>query len=411
MKCITFQKPKVYHLFFLGYFAAMFFREYLNDVLFENLKFKSGYFFRMYTYILSHLISFIPYFISLCLSKNNVKIDSNLDIHKSQNNTYIYNDGIKKYKGKYLIIPLLIVSLFGFFSEAVFYIFYLINNDFYSVLVYNLSIYLILNTVAIYLVSYFVLKTHFYKHHYLSLVINSICFVISLAFDIIRIVDLNIKATSYYIYIVIRIIKLILLCYLFTYSKKVLNSCFLSPYSIIAFRSIYETIFLAFFSIPLFFIKVSDFKDGDENIIIFKNFMIYLKGSNIIYSILMFIDDYLIDIFSMFIIDKFSPSHLTLAMILESFAHMGYKIISKTIKDLEIYWNQYANLGIYLILFIGSMIHNEILVINKCGLNAKIQISLNNEFNNEIYSALEINEECEIDDEKEKEKKEMSNID
>jgi hypothetical protein len=125
----------------------------------------------------------------------------------------------------------------------------------------------------------------------------------------------------------------------------------------------------------------------------------------------MFIDDYLIDIFSMFIIDKFSPSHLTLAMILESFAHMGYKIISKTFKDLEIYWNQYANLGIYLILFIGSMIHNEILVINKCGLNAKIQISLNNEFNNEIYSALEINEECEIDDEKEKEKKEMSNID
>ena len=409
MKCITFQKPKLYHLFFLCYFVSMFFREYLNDVLFENLKFKSGYFFRMYTYIISHLISFIPYFISLCLSKNEVKFDNNLDIHKSKNKTYIYNDGIKRYKGKYLIKPVLIVSLFGFFSEAVFYIFFLINNDFYSVLIYNLSIYLILNTVTIYLVSYFVLKTHFYKHHYLSLKINSICFVISLIFDIIRIVKLNIKQYSYYIYIVIRIIKLILLCFLFTYSKKVLNSCFLSPYSIIAFRSIYETIFLTIFSIPLCFIKVYDFKDGDEEIIIFKNFLKYLTGSNLIYSILMLIDDYLIDIFSMLIIDKFSPSHLTLAMILESFAHMGYKIISKNVKGLDIYWNQYANLGIYVILLIGSMIHNEILVINKWGLNAKIQKSLNNEFINEIDSDMDLNEECENDDEKEK--KEMSNID
>jgi hypothetical protein len=196
---------------------------------------------------------------------------------------------------------------------------------------------------------------------------------------------------------------------LFTYSKKVLNSCFLSPYSIIAFRSIYETIFLTIFSIPLCFIKVYDFKDGDEEIIIFKNFLKYLTGSNLIYSILMLIDDYLIDVFSMLIIDKFSPSHLTLAMILESFTHMGYKIISKNVKGLDIYWNQYANLGIYVILLIGSMIHNEILVINKWGLNAKIQKSLNNEFINEIDSDMDLNEECENDDEKEK--KEMSNID
>ena len=88
---------------------------------------------------------------------------------------------------------------------------------------------------------------------------------------------------------------------------------------------------------------------------------------------------------------------------------MGYKIISKNVKGLDIYWNQYANLGIYVILLIGSMIHNEILVINKWGLNAKIQKSLNNEFINEIDSDMDLNEECENDDEKEK--KEMSNID
>ena len=89
--------------------------------------------------------------------------------------------------------------LFGFFSEAIFYIFYLINNNYTSVNSYSLGIYLILNTVVIYLVSYFVLKTYFYKHHYLSLFINSICFLVSIVADIITIINLKIKKINYYI--------------------------------------------------------------------------------------------------------------------------------------------------------------------------------------------------------------------
>ena len=79
----------------------------------------------MYVYILSQLLSFIPYFISRILSKGRSKVDSNCN----HDNIYIYNDGIKKYKGKFLFKQILIVSLFGFFSEAALYIFYLINNN------------------------------------------------------------------------------------------------------------------------------------------------------------------------------------------------------------------------------------------------------------------------------------------
>ena len=203
MKYIIFQKPNIYHLFFIGYFIAMFFREILNDLLFENLRTKSSNLYRMYVYILSHLLSFIPYFISNYLSKRNVKIN----VNRNHGKVYIYNKGIKKYKGKYLFKQILIVSLFGFFSEAALYIFYLINNNLKSVSSYSLGIYLIINTVLIYIVSYFVLKAYFYKHHYLSLFINLIFFLVTLVIDILMIIDSNIKGAGYYIYNLIKIIR------------------------------------------------------------------------------------------------------------------------------------------------------------------------------------------------------------
>ena len=406
MKCITFLKPNIYHLFFIGYFITIFSREWLNYLLFyKNPKYKSGHLYRMYVYILSHFLSFIPYFISRFLSKRKSKIN----INSYHNKTYIYNNGMKKYKGKFLFKQILIVSSFGFSSEAVFYIFYLINNNFESIKAYSLGIYLILNTVVIYIASYFVLKTYFYKHHYLSLFINSICFLVSLVGDIITIVNLNIKEVNYYIYIVIRIVRLILLCFLYCYSKKVLNSAFLSPYSIIAFEAIYENIFLIFFTIPLIFIPIKEF--NNEKDIIFKIFLKYLKGINILYSILLLINDYLIVLFRMFIIYKFSPSHFTLALILESFTHMGYKIINNTVLKKNVYWTQYANLGIYFVLFIGSMIHNEIFIINRCELNTKTQLYLDSEFNGEISSIEDINSNSNDDESKDskesKDQKEM----
>ena len=399
MKCITFQKPNIYHLFFLGYLIAMFSREYLNYLVIENSKYKSGQLYGMYVYILSHLLSFIPYFISRYLSKRKAKLDTK----KNDNDNFIYNNGIKKYRGKYLFKKILIISLFSFFSEAVYYIFYLINNNFKSVNSYSLGIYLILNTVVIYLVSYYVLKTYFYKHHYLSLFINCICFFVSLIGDIITIVNLKIKEANYYIYILITIVRLILLCFLLCYSKKVLDSAFLSPYSIIAYRSIYETIYLILFSIPLIFINIKEYNNNNEDII-FKSFPQYLKGIKILYSILLLIIDYLLDLFTMFIIYKFSPSHLTLAMIFESFAKFGYWLIRNNIKKKKVFWSDYVNFGMCLFLFIGSMIHNEIFIINKYGLNTKTQLYLNSEFKIELSNDDDINSndnDDELKDEKE----------
>ena len=210
----------------------------------------------------------------------------------------------------------------------------------------------------------------------------SICFLVTLICDIITIVNLSVKEVNYYIYIIIRIIRLILSCFLFCYSKKALHSAFLSPYSIIAFRSIYETIYLILFSIPLILVDIKEFNNNED--IIFKSFLKYLKNINILYSVLLLLADYLHDLFTMFIIYKFSPSHLTLAMILKSFVKIGHNIVFNKIKKKSVYWSDYVNFGMWFILFIGSMIHNEIFIINKYGLNKKTKLYLNNEFKDEI---------------------------
>ena len=114
----------------------------------------------------------------------------------------------------------------------------------------------------------------------------------------------------------------------------------------------------------------------------------------------------------MLIIDKFSPSHLTLAITLESFSEIGYKIIRDNITKNYVSWGNYVNFGVYFILFIGTMIHNEIFIINKWELNKKTKLFLNNEFNIEnkdiedIINNFEEGEEND-DDEKSKDKLEM----
>ena len=103
----------IYHFFFLGYFLALFSKDCLIYYLSDNYKYKSGQLYGMYIYFFSHLLSFIPYFISKCLLKRKIKVDT-----INSDETYIYNDIITQYEDKYFFKQILIVSLFIFFSEV-----------------------------------------------------------------------------------------------------------------------------------------------------------------------------------------------------------------------------------------------------------------------------------------------------
>ena len=174
-----------------------------------------------------------------------------------------------------------------------------------------------------------------------------------------------------------------LLCFAFgdSYSKRVLYSQFLSPYSLLLFKAIYETIFLIIVSIPFIFLKTSDLYIDNGNI--FEGFLEHMSGMKLLYSFCFMLCEFFYDIFLMIIIDRFSPSHLPLAYFLESLGFEIYGIITELISGTDIDWLSYINFFVYIILFIGAMIHNEIIIINFWGLNNFTKLQMNQEFQKE----------------------------
>ena len=368
----------------MAYFVSIFTRLVFNEVIFRSENGKANRFFRMYSYIISHILSFIPYFISRYLSRRKEKSDKNKLIEN-----YISNKIPKNYKWKNLAKSILIVSLFGFFAEFPYYLFGMLSDKMYQI--YGFGISSIITPVLIYIFSYCILKTYFYKHHYLSFAINSFCFLICFIIDLAILIQTKNNDYRYYINIILRILRLIFHCLLYCFSKKEFESSLLTPYSIIAFRSIYETIFLGVVSIPFALIPIKDF-GKDEKEIIFVKFTYFFKGIRLLFTIILLILDYLIDLFIMLIIDKFSPSHLALALTLESIAEQVNGLIQEIISEKIISWFDYVKFGLYFIVFIGAMIHNEIIIINKWGLNEKTHLFLNKEFRKETIDNEQITE-------------------
>ena len=216
--------------------------------------------------------------------------------------------------------------------------------------------------------------------------INIICVIISLTMDIVMITNKSITNYKYYIFILVRLIRMIIFSFKNSYTKIVFNYELLSPYSLLLYKAIYETIFLAIFSIPFIFIKIKE--ENIDNESIFIGFKEYLTGINFLYSFLILFCNFFYRLFIMIIIDRFSPNHLPLAYTLDSFGLTLSTIIQLAIENKYINWNYYAMFAVYIILLIAAMIHNEIFIINKCGLNEKTKYFLDiklNEENKNLY--------------------------
>ena len=388
MKFLIFGKFSFNHIYFLFYPLS----SIIKDILIVLLEKKgiSRYFYLMYLQILSRFLAFIPYIINKKLSKR--KKDENKDKNNENEVEYIYN-GPKNKLNKTLIKSTIKISIFEFLGESSNCIFHFINNK-PEALRYTMQIFLIINTMTQYIVSYFVLNYLFYKHHILSFVINVFVVVIFLIFDIIGIYENQIIEYQYYIFIFIRAIKLVLFSLDDSYSKKALNTQFLSPFSLMLFNGVYEIIFLLIFSIPFIFIKTSDTKE-----LIFVDFKEYLKGINLLISFGILFCNFFFQTFLLIVIDRFSPSHLPLGFIIYSFCSNIFNIIMNLKNNKENKWNNYIYFLFYIILFIGAMIHNEIFIINKCGFNANTKLFLNYRLDEEkSISIIEENDENEDED-------------
>ena len=386
MKFLIFGKFSFNHIYFLFYPLFAIIKDILIAIFDKHDI--SRYFFFMYLQILSRFLAIIPYLINKKLSKK-----KNVDQKKKNKKhevEYIYNVTKTSKINKRLIKSILRVAILEFLAESLNCIFHFINNK-PEALRYTMQIFLVINTMTQYIVGYFVLNYHFYKHHILSFVINIFVVAIFLAFDIIEIVDRKITDYQYYIFIFIRMIKLFLFALDDNYSKQVFHTHFLSPFSLMLFNGIFETIFLLIFSIPFIFLKTRD-----TGVSIFIDFKEYLKGINLLISFGILFCNFFFQTFVLIIIDRFSPSHLALGFIIYSFCYNIFHIIMNIRKNKENKWNIYVYFLFYIILFIGAMIHNEIFIINKWGFNANTNLFLNYKLEEEIrISIIKENEDNE----------------
>ena len=410
MDFIIFGKFSFNHIYFLFYALCTLLPQIFRDILYKNKNTISQNFYSMYIEILSRFLAIIPYSINKKLSKSNKEKSKQSKISSSELEVnYIYYD-ITKDLSTSLMKSILKVCIFEFLAIFLICIFYFINDKPEVIIIYPLQIYLIINTINQYLVSHFVLNYQFYKHHYLSFGINIFCTLFFLITDIIEIVDRGINDYQYYIYVLMRLIRLLLLALEDNYAKHALYTQFLSPFSLMVYMAIIETIFLLIISIPFIFIKTSD-----TNQIIFVDFIEYLQGSNLFLSFVILLSNFLFQTFILVIIDRFSPSHLPLGFIIYSFCSNIYKIIKNAIYNEENEWFLFTNFVLYIILFIGAMIHNEIFIINKWGFNKDTKLFLTYKLKEEKSSEDEEEDDAENAEDKPGEKfiplKEITNQD
>jgi hypothetical protein len=142
--------------------------------------------------------------------------------------------------------------------------------------------------------------------------------------------------------------------------KKALIQEFLSPYSLLLYKGIYELVILLLSSIPFFLIK------RDDAIIFSKLVLLINSPIKVLLFFILMILNFIYTLFIWTIIDRFSPNDYALTMIFEGI----FDKILILVKGIKFEKKLFIlSIIIYLILIITICIHSEIIIINACGLD------------------------------------------
>ena len=253
----------------------------------------------------------------------------------------------------------------------------------------NLNTRFIFNIIFIIIFSRIILKTKFYGRRIFAFSIDIFGLIVLTIIDIIIITnDSGDNITMSIIYILVKILGVILYSFQNSLAKYLFLYYYLTTYSLLVNKSIFQFFYLLIFSFPFIFKKM-EIKDGESKTIfsmiadIFEDKIYY--GIVIGYTITSFFCNNL----GCKIIEEFSPNHFIIAKLLENF---GIFLIDLIINgpDSEVYLIV-VKIIMNIILILSSLIFNEILIINICGLSKDTKLFLDYEAEKEKL----INEEKE----------------
>ena len=370
------------HFLFLLFFVAMIFKSvakiFLKKQQDEKIDSIVDDFFKLYVYLIGDFLSIIPYLIVKYRMKNNDKIDDKIEKVESINDNnineskIIYNYNKPKEKNKCTTFKdMLKYTIFDFIAQ--------IGNTIYLYILYEKNLdeghasfnsITLINIFAILIFNYIFLHERFYRHHCFALMINIICLLILTIFDIIDITKKK-EIQMTIIHISIKIISNIIYSYINVFSKIIFQNDYLTPYSLLLYKALFELVYLLIFSIIFIFIKVKD----EPIFVMFGG--IFDNTTRISLMIVLILISFFYNISILQLIDKFSPSNFIVARAFENFSSF---IIDDLINGNNYNWIIISfKIIMYILIILASFIYNEFIVINICGLSKNTKLILEEE--------------------------------
>ena len=387
-KKIFFQKCSLKNIYFLLYiiggtletiikynYLPQYWKEGTDNKIF-NLPYRI---LSLYISNISDLLCLIPYLIRKKLSnphKEIEKLEIKNEIIEGKNEQdieLIYNDELASAsRCKTIIIYSSIIAVLDFLNYFIMHLYVIIFPD-KKPYIYNFDCTVPGNIIFQFISSFLILKMRFHKLHLFTLCLNIFIFIVLLIFDLIIIFNYKLLHGIVYLFY-----TLTLLCLSIEYSlgKKVILNSFISIYFLLLMRGAFKAILSVLYSLIVYFIN----KDVLKRI-----YNCLDNKQKILFSIGNIFIQFFENIFLWIIIDKFSPDYIPLAIIIKQVTDFIIDIIiSRSIEDSNVMgWDLFIRLLLYVILFIGVMIHNEIIIINMCGLGSNTKYYLDLKLKNE----------------------------
>ena len=211
---------------------------------------------------------------------------------------------------------------------------------------------------------------HFYKLQFFSLFLNFGIFIIILIINLCN-YFLH-KSCEPHIFVLFPC-RVVFYCLEYIYGKKVILFGYISVYLLMILTGIIKLFLLIIVTIILFVVN-KDYFAGIP--------LLFSSTKFIIILIFFIIIEFFIDLSMWIIIDRFSPNHTPLMLIIEELVVFINSLITKQEYNI-MGWDLYVRIYLYIISFIGVLMHNEIIVINYCELGSDTKYFLELKLENE----------------------------
>jgi len=348
----SFTSYKIIFIFLFPIFGVIY-----NRIRDKNAIYKNEYFY-IQLYFISYLFSFIPLLIYMIIyrknkDKNNENLDTPQKNEESNFNQNIIQQEIEKRKKYHILIGLFIIIFLCSAAVAFRHFDFEGNTDKKTIgLVYKIPI--------LFLLSRFILKDRFYKHHYITIVINIMTLLTKYLLGVIQA-----NAEEY--------IKIhVWLYFLFALSHSLLlvaGKFFMEKYNatpyilMITIGAIVSFILISIATIKYLITSESDIFSGFNNYIVsFKTFLLFMAD---------IISQFIYNLGAWITVFYFSPLH---TIISENAIEIYYNIYD--FKSNKAYWeesgykwNTWVIPSVLVINLIFSLIFNEIIILKCCKLD------------------------------------------